>query len=464
MAVITATRINDTITGTSGDDSIVGSRLGDLIDGGGGADTIDGGMTNIEVPNGTDTIHGGAGDDSITGNSGGLMYGEDGNDSMIAITDAGTLMEGGAGNDRLDGLVSVGSTTGASYLSALSGVHVSLDISAPQDVGGGMGIDTLLHMASVTGSAFNDTLTALSQTTLSLAGGSGLAGEGGDDLLIGGLAADNFAPGAGNDTILGGAGQDILIYGDDGLGTTVTGGLTVDLRIVGPQTIGGGMGIDSLDSIERVSAGRFGDTLTGADTDNQLFGQDGDDSLSGMGGNDLLDAGRGNDSLSGGNGNDSLTSFGGHNVLRGDGGDDKITAGVDNDFGFDFDDANGNTGNDTLTDQFAKTIDPDWLRGGRGDDSIVGGLGADFISGDRGNDTETGGLGPDRFHTSQDAGIDRVLDFSVAEGDRVMLDPGTTFTVSQVGADTVIDMGAGNQMILVGVSMSSLTASSIFLG
>jgi hypothetical protein len=36
--------------------------------------------------------------------------------------------------------------------------------------------------------------------------------------------------------------------------------------------------------------------------------------------------------------------------------------------------------------------------------------------------------------------------------------------VSQAGSDTVIDMGAGNQIILVGVSMSSLLASSIFLG
>ena len=44
-----------------------------------------------------------------------------------------------------------------------------------------------------------------------------------------------------------------------------------------------------------------------------------------------------------------------------------------------------------------------------------------------------------------------MLDFNLAEGDRVKLDPGTTYTVSQVGADTVIDMGGGNEMILVGV-------------
>ena len=64
--------------------------------------------------------------------------------------------------------------------------------------------------------------------------------------------------------------------------------------------------------------------------------------------------------------------------------------------------------------------------------------------------------GADTFHGSQDAGIDRVLDFNLAEGDRVQLDPGTTYTVSQVGADTVIDMGGGDQMILVGVQLASL--------
>ncbi|MGZ3367214.1 MAG: hypothetical protein ACXU8Y_21060, partial [Caulobacteraceae bacterium] len=83
---------------------------------------------------------------------------------------------------------------------------------------------------------------------------------------------------------------------------------------------------------------------------------------------------------------------------------------------------------------------------------------------DRGDDTETGGAGADTFHGSQDAGIDRVLDFNQGEGDRVMLDPGTTYTVSQVGADTVIDMGGGNQMILVGVQASTLPPGTIFLG
>ena len=114
------------------------------------------------------------------------------------------------------------------------------------------------------------------------------------------------------------------------------------------------------------------------------------------------------------------------------------------------DSCNGGNGNDTV-------------RGGQGNDTLSGGAGADFVSGDRGDDTMTGGLGADIFHSSSDAGIDRVLDFNLAEGDRVQLDPGTTFSMSQVGADTVVQMSAG-QVVLVGISMSALTAGSVFVG
>ena len=106
----------------------------------------------------------------------------------------------------------------------------------------------------------------------------------------------------------------------------------------------------------------------------------------------------------------------------------------------------------------------DVMRGGQGDDSIVGGSGNDFISGDRGNDTMSGGAGADTFHTFSGAGIDKVLDFHLSEGDRVQVDPGTIYTVSQVGADTIVDMGAGSQLILVGVQMSTLTPGWIFGG
>ena len=143
----------------------------------------------------------------------------------------------------------------------------------------------------------------------------------------------------------------------------------------------------------------------------------------------------GDDWLVGGQGNDLITSHAGNDLMYGNLGNDTLIAG---------------SGNDTL-------------RGGQGDDSIVAGSGNDFISGDRGNDTIQAGSGADTFHTFAQAGIDKVIGFSEAKGDHVMLDPGTTYTLSQVGADTVIDMGGGNEMILVGVQMSTLTPGAILL-
>ena len=104
----------------------------------------------------------------------------------------------------------------------------------------------------------------------------------------------------------------------------------------------------------------------------------------------------------------------------------------------------------------------DVVRGGQDNDIVRGGAGNDYVSGDRGSDTVTGGTGADIFHSFGEAGIDRVTDFNLAEGDRVQLDPGTQYTVSQVGSDTVIDMTGGGQMILLGVQMSTLTTGWIF--
>ena len=170
---------------------------------------------------------------------------------------------------------------------------------------------------------------------------------------------------------------------------------------------------------------------------NYLRGDEGDDSISGGAQFDDINGNMGNDTCHGYDGDDWVVGGKDNDMLFGDAGDDIVW---------------GNLGNDTLNGGSGA----DQVRGGQGDDVLFGGSGNDFISGDRGNDTETGGAGADRFHDSQDAGIDKVMDFNYFQGDRVQLDPGTTFTASQVGADTVLDMGGGNQMILVGVNLASL--------
>jgi Ca2+-binding RTX toxin-like protein len=224
-----------------------------------------------------------------------------------------------------------------------------------------------------------------------------------------------------------------------------TGTYRVDVSQTGAATtpagevlVGGAAGGDTL------QGGAGGDTITGGDSGpNYLRGNDGNDVINGGSGFDDINGNMGDDTAHGNAGDDWVVGGKGNDVLFGDAGNDIVW---------------GNLGNDTLDGGDGN----DQVRGGQGDDSLSGGAGNDFISGDRGNDTESGGAGADIFHTSQDAGIDKVLDFNLAEGDRVMLDPGTTYTVSQVGADTVIDMGGVNQMILVGVQMSTLTPGWIF--
>ena len=170
----------------------------------------------------------------------------------------------------------------------------------------------------------------------------------------------------------------------------------------------------------------------------------GDDVLVGTLAGGTIMAGDGNDTIDGGVGDDWVVGGKGDDSQMGGFGDDIVW---------------GNLGNDTLSGGSGN----DQIRGGQGDDSISGGSGNDYVSGDRGNDTESGGSGADMFHTFSGAGIDRVLDFAYSQGDRVMLDPGTTFTASQVGADTVVDMGNGDQMILVGVTLSTLPSDWIFV-
>ena len=224
--------------------------------------------------------------------------------------------------------------------------------------------------------------------------------------------------------------------------------------------------------IENVRAGSGNDTINGNAADNSLSGGAGSDRIYGSTGNDIIEGGsagvagnylrgdEGNDSITGGNNfDDANGNMGNDTVATGDG-DDFCVGGKDNDvlFGGEGNDfVYGNLGDDSCTGGGGN----DTVRGGQGTDALSGGGGNDFVSGDRGDDTMTGGAGADIFHSSSDAGIDRILDFSLADGDRVLLDPGTAFTVMQVGGDTIVQM-SNAQVVLVGFSMSSLSAGTIF--
>lgn len=238
---------------------------------------------------------------------------------------------------------------------------------------------------------------------------------------IGGLIGNvSVAKGAQIENAIGGAGQD-RINGN---------ALANELR--------GGAGYDSL------FGGAGGDTIDGGSGGGYLRGEDGDDSLVGGSGFDDINGNVGSDTGAGGTGDDWVVGGKDGDRLTGDDGDDLVY---------------GNLGDDTVDGGAGADV----VRGGQGNDTLSGGAGDDYVSGDRGNDTLAGGAGADIFHSSSDAGIDRILDFSLAEGDRVQLDPGTAHTIAQVGGDTVITMATSNdQVILVGVQVSTLTQGWIF--
>jgi Ca2+-binding RTX toxin-like protein len=505
----------DTLTGTSGDDSISGGAGDDSLNGALGNDTIDGGTGNDSLDGGAgvDLLHGGDGNDHLfaLGEAGGQFFGDGGDDTILIALQGSSapggsaLLDGGDGSDQLTAeggfqkhdVFTINGGAGDDGIS-LFGASGVIDAGSGQDqvtIGGQVGQVTvalgagndLLRLQGFQGDFSGPTTTYGEVTVTDFAAGDRI------DLNLfeqghGSPAFPSFLNGTLRLAQLGA--DAVAQFSPDGQGddwTTFLDLKNVDVHALTTATLGedplfqftlGGAGADTISTsaaFEAADGGDGADSLTGDAATNRLAGGAGADTIMAGGGNDTVsDTGganylrgeEGDDSISGGTGFDDANGNMGNDTIHGNGGDDFSVGGKDNDLLFG-DDGNdivwGNLGNDTCDGGNGD----DQCRGGQGDDSVSGGAGDDFISGDRGNDTVAGGAGADIFHTSQDAGIDRVLDFHLSEGDRVMLDPGTTFTVSQVGADTVIDMGpssngAPNQMILVGVQMSTLTPGWIF--
>src|SRR6185503_9561476 len=104
---------------------------------------------------------------------------------------------------------------------------------------------------------------------------------------------DTLVGGPGDDTLNGGDGNDTASYGSLAVGAVS--GATVNLTLIGVQPVGGGLGSDTLNSIENLFGSPLNDTLTGDSNDNTLDGRDGDDTLGGGDGRDRLLGGNGDD-------------------------------------------------------------------------------------------------------------------------------------------------------------------------
>lgn len=227
-----------------------------------------------------------------------------------------------------------------------------------------------------------------------------LEGQGGDDVLIPGTAA--------NTTADGGGGQDMVSY------RWATAVVTVDLG-AGTGEVAGmkdGAGADALSNFEWVEGGGANDVLMGDDGPNVLIGRAGADTLTGGEGNDTLLGGQGNNMLDGGPGSDwasydralqgmtvdlaTGTAVSDDGTLIND-----VLENIENVIGSGNDDTirgkaganvlNGREGDDTLNGRGGK----DRLNGGLGNDTLVGGGGNDRLDGGPGDDTLNGGGGRD---------------------------------------------------------------------
>ncbi len=196
---------------------------GDVVRGGGGGDELWGGNNNLEGLG--DFLYGGEGDDFLNSNGKQLnaLFGEAGNDQFFVYNNAPTFADGGTGDDSFFFQDSLGfedriiggdgtdrllltSLADDGVLAIVSGVEV-LEIEQDVDLSlgaifDGSGIETVLLFG-----ADGSTLDA-SGVTRSLI----LAGDAGDDTIVGTSFADVIAGGDGADVLTGGAGADLFVY------------------------------------------------------------------------------------------------------------------------------------------------------------------------------------------------------------------------------------------------------------
>lgn len=205
-----------------------------------------------------------------------------------------------------------------------------------------------------------------------------------------------------------------------------------------------------------IKLGAVGGVQGTANADTLIAPDGQSNNLHGLAGADLIIGGSAYNSLHGDAGDDTIVgrSLTGDQLLGGQG-DDLITAVQSKARNFLF----GDLGNDTLL----ASSGGDTLRGDAGDDLLMGGAGADFLSGDTGLDTLTGGAGADIFRGAAGMGTSIVTDFHRAEGDRIRIDHGTQYAVTQAGPDVHIDMVGGGEMILTNTQLSSLTTGWLFV-
>ncbi|MBO9560652.1 MAG: hypothetical protein J7515_18975 [Caulobacter sp.] len=396
-----------------------------------------------------DRLNGGGGDDILSSAGGDdLLFGGDGADQLLAGW-GNDHLNGGEGADYLDGGAGFDLVR---YDDATSGVAVNLFAGVG---GGGAAGDVYVAIEGVVGSAFADVITGDNGDNVlyGLVGDDILHGGAGDDQLLGGGGNDHLYGGLGADLIDGGAGFDLARFDD-----SATTGVVVDLQN-GVTATG-----DRLISIEGFVATNWEDNLYGDGGSNLIYALGGDDRLVGGAGDDQLFGGDGNDHLYGGLGADLIDGGAGFDLAR----FDDETAGVI----VDLQSGVTATGDRLISiEGVVATNRDDRLYGDAGANVIYGLAGDDRIVGGAGDDLLYGGSGADVFAFDARSGVDQIRDFEfLGAGHDVIaiqknvngssiVDFATLMAHAHDGqTGLTLDLGGGNEVQLVGVTIAELNA------
>ena len=485
MATVNGTTISSTtINGTSNYDTINGDADSEVIYGLDGSDTINGyeGNDYIYGGNGSDSLIGGTGNDTISAGLTGYdtMTGGEGNDvfvidrptayvsqditdfsigkdklniSGLGISDIETLnyltkdvanalayriyTEGNVqditlANQWVDSL-----TTSDVILATANSAGTLVSASYRSDLFGGAGNDTLMGSAGddrLFGEADNDSVDGGNGYDLLVGGAGNDILQGGDsaDTLIGGVGNDTLNGGLSNDTMKGGAGADVFVLQN----TSYADDKVVDFNTADGDKISvTNFGIGDLDTFKLLASAS--NTVTIYKDGNTL-----ETAFSGFGigalttSNIILNTNTTNDVLSASYKSD-LFGAGGNDTLTGSSGDDRLF---------------GEVGNDNLN-------------GGAGYDMLFGGVGNDTINGGTETDTINGGSGNDLILVNND-GSDDVMNggLGIDTIDFSMIGSAVTVNLNSTAAQTTVATLYRTDTLLNIENVTGGTASDRIMG
>jgi Ca2+-binding RTX toxin-like protein len=460
-------RFGESLVGGSGDDLIQGRSGDDTLYGSDGADTVMGGDGD-DLLGGT-VVDGGAGVDTLLVMVNGKATVDLGHDGLQEIAEGVFLDVTGVENIRNDGYAAeLHGDGGANRIEDNFYLRSDLfgeggdDILAGgvEDVfHGGDGFDLVEIIAWASEIDFTQTRFIDVEGLIDGGVGTRIRGGEGDDRFEGRGGDDTLQGRAGDDTLMGGDGDDVMSDaggGDDAF----VGGAGRD--VVDYRSVEEALTIDLSLTTAQDTGGAGHDALVGVEW---LIGGQSRDTLSGSAANEQFDGRERNDVLSGRAGDDRLFGGDGDDTLAGGTGNDRISGGAGRDVA-DFSAATGaldlaiHDGEVTApglgTDVYSSI---EGLIGSRFDDRLAGSSDANLLAGGRGDDTLRGGAGRDVFVHDDRGGHDVIEDFDLREVIELRAHEGYR-RLEQVGDDTLVVLSGGESILLRGVQAASLGADN----